>query len=81
MLIVLTTVLSVDEGKTLAQSIIEARLAACVQIFPQMASVYVWEGKVQKESEHLMLIKTLPDRKSTRLNSSHSDLSRMPSSA
>ncbi|MFN0279151.1 MAG: divalent-cation tolerance protein CutA [Pyrinomonadaceae bacterium] len=62
MLIVLTTVLSADEGETLAQNIIEARLAACVQILPQMTSVYVWEGKVQKEGEHLILIKTLPEK-------------------
>lgn len=62
MLIVLTTVLSADEGETLAQNIIEARLAACVQILPQMTSVYEWEGKIQKESEHLLLIKTLPEK-------------------
>ena len=27
-----------------------------------MTSVYAWEGKVQKESEHLLLIKTLPEK-------------------
>src|SRR5580765_3831941 len=61
MLIVLTTVLS-TEAASLAEKIVAARLAACVQILPQMTSVYIWEGKVQKEGEHLLLIKTLPEK-------------------
>ena len=62
MLIVLNTVPSVEEAESMACGIVENRLAACVQILPQMTSVYVWEGKVQRENEHLMLIKTLPDK-------------------
>jgi len=62
MLIVLTTVLSSGEGEALAEAIVEAHLAACVQILPQMTSIYVWDGKVQKEGEHLLLIKTLPEK-------------------
>jgi periplasmic divalent cation tolerance protein len=50
------------EGESLARSIVEAKLAACVQILPQMASVYLWEGKVQSDSEHLLLIKTLEEK-------------------
>lgn len=46
----------------MATKIVAANLAACVQILPQMTSVYMWEGKMQKESEHLLLIKTLPDK-------------------
>ena len=37
------------------------RLAACVQILPKMTSIYAWEGAVQKDSEHLLLIKTADD--------------------
>lgn len=59
MLIVLTTVSNEDEGKALAEQIVDARLAACVQVLPQMTSVYVWEGETQRETEHLLLIKTL----------------------
>src|SRR5688500_4262984 len=62
MLIVLTTVSNSDEASRLANSIVESRLAACVQILPQMTSVYFWEGKVQSEPEHLLLIKTLEER-------------------
>lgn len=46
----------------LAKKLVEANLTACVQILPQMTSVYVWEGKLQKENEHLLLIKTLPEK-------------------
>ena len=62
MLIVLTTTPNIVEAEALAERIVAARLAACVQILPPMTSVYVWEGKLQKESEHLLLIKTLPDK-------------------
>jgi periplasmic divalent cation tolerance protein len=62
MLIVLTTTPNIDEAESLAERIVAAKLAACVQILPQMTSVYFWEGKVQKEPEHLLLIKTLGEK-------------------
>ncbi len=37
-------------------------LQACVQILPQMRSIYYWEGKVQNEPEYLLLIKTLDEK-------------------
>jgi periplasmic divalent cation tolerance protein len=58
MLVVMTTVATKEEGETLANKIVEARLAACVQVLPPMTSFYVWEGEVQRDSEHLLLIKT-----------------------
>jgi len=62
MLVVLTTTPNEEEATRLAHSIVEAKLAACVQILPQMTSVYFWEGKVQSEPEHLLLIKTLEEK-------------------
>lgn len=62
MIIVFTTLSKIDEANDLAEKLVEQKLAACVQILPPMTSVYVWEGKVQKESEHLLLIKTLPEK-------------------
>ena len=59
MIIVLTTVPNAEEGNRIADSIVSARLAACVQVLPAMTSIYMWEGKLQKESEHLLLIKSL----------------------
>ncbi len=62
MLVVMTTCPNLSEAETLAEKIVEAKLAACVQILPPMTSVYVWEGKVQKAAEHLLLIKTLKEK-------------------
>ena len=62
MILVFTTVPTVEESEALATKLVDGNLAACVQILPQMTSVYVWEGKLEKESEHLLLIKTLPEK-------------------
>ncbi len=62
MLIVLTTTPNIVEAEALAERIVNAKLAACVQTLPRMTSVYIWEGKLQKEPEHLLLIKTLPEK-------------------
>ena len=62
MIVVLTTTPDAVEGEKLANLIVEAKLAACVQILPRMTSLYFWEGKVQTEPEHLLLIKTLEEK-------------------
>jgi periplasmic divalent cation tolerance protein len=55
--VILTTVGSQDEANRLAELLVERKLAACVQI-ANIASVYRWQGQVQKEAEYLLLIKT-----------------------
>jgi periplasmic divalent cation tolerance protein len=62
MLIVLTTTPDAEEAESLARKILEARLAACVQVLPPMKSFYVWEGAIQADSEQLLLIKTLAEK-------------------
>lgn len=62
MLIVFTTVDDPAEGTSLAESIVGAKLAACVQVLPKMTSVYLWEGSIHQGSEYLLLIKTVPEK-------------------
>ncbi|MDQ3798019.1 MAG: divalent-cation tolerance protein CutA [Acidobacteriota bacterium] len=62
MLIVLTTAPNEEEAESLARKIVAARLAACVQVLPPMKSFYFWENAIQADSEHLLLIKTLPEK-------------------
>jgi len=62
MLIVFTTVSGLEEAEQLAEKIVENRLAACVQVLPEMRSFYSWEGKIRKDPEHLLLIKTAESR-------------------
>lgn len=59
MLIVFTTAPNAAEAENLALKIVGAKLAACVQVLPQMKSFYFWEKAVQSDPEHLLLIKTL----------------------
>lgn len=59
MIIVFTTTPNTEEAETLARKIIEAKLAACVQILPPIKSFYFWENEIQSDSEQLLLIKTL----------------------
>jgi periplasmic divalent cation tolerance protein len=62
MLVVFTTVPDREEGEALARELVEKRLAACVQLLPELTSFYVWEGAVQREPEHLLLIKTTGEK-------------------
>jgi periplasmic divalent cation tolerance protein len=59
---VLSTVATMEDGERLARTLVERRLAACVNVLPGMTSFYRWEGKVQKDEERLLLIKTRADR-------------------
>ena len=55
-----TTVPSEDEAQALARGLVEARLAACVQVAPGLQSHYRWEGQVQAAAEVRLTVKTLP---------------------
>lgn len=61
MLVIFTTAPNNQEAETLAMKIVEAKLAACVQVLPPMKSFYFWENAVQTDSEQLLLIKTLEE--------------------
>jgi periplasmic divalent cation tolerance protein len=56
--LVLTTCGSLEEARQIAQAVIEHRLAACVNIVPQIESIYRWKGEVETAPEWLLLIKT-----------------------
>lgn len=49
-------------AQRLAHSMVEARLAACVQIVPGVTSVYRWQGAVEQATEWQLWIKTTPAR-------------------
>ncbi|ESW09633.1 hypothetical protein PHAVU_009G143300 [Phaseolus vulgaris] len=57
-IVVYVTVPNKEAGKKLAESIVTEKLAACVNRVPGIESVYQWEGKIQTDSEELLIIKT-----------------------
>ena len=57
-IVVLMTAANGEEAARLADLLIGAHLAACVQILPEMESVYRWEGKIERQAEILLLAKT-----------------------
>ena len=60
--LVLTTLpLDMDEG-AFARTLVDERLAACVNIHPPMTSVYRWDEQVQEEGERQLTIKTTRTR-------------------
>jgi len=56
--VVLTTAGSEEEAQKIARALIERRLAACVTIVPQVASIYHWKGRIEEAHEWLLVIKT-----------------------
>ena len=60
--IVLTTLAADTDAAELARTLVDERLAACVNILPAMTSVYRWQGKVEQDHEQQMVIKTASDR-------------------
>lgn len=56
--LVLVTISSKKQALLLANKILENRLAACVNILPQIDSLYWWKNRIEKTSEFLLIIKT-----------------------
>ena len=61
-LLVLTNLPDRAAAERLADALIEKRVAACVNILAPCRSVYRWQGTVQRDEEHPMLIKTTEER-------------------
>jgi len=57
-IVVFLTAANLEEATRLADLLIGAHLAACVQILPEMESVYRWQGKIERQSEILLIVKT-----------------------
>ena len=63
--IVLTTIGSEADGISIAKTLVDEGLAACVNVLPQMISIYRWKGSVEQDKEHQIVIKTTADRLAT----------------
>lgn len=57
-IVVFITVSNEEEAVKIARALVEARLAACVNIVKDIRSIYSWQGKIEDESEVLTIVKT-----------------------
>lgn len=60
--IVLTTMGADADAAALARTLVEERLAACVNVLPPMTSIYRWKGQIEQDREQQLFIKTTAGR-------------------
>ncbi|XP_054272460.1 protein CutA homolog isoform X2 [Macrosteles quadrilineatus] len=60
--VVYITAPSQEVAKKIARGLVENQLAACVNIIPGITSIYKWEGKIEEDSELLLMAKTKTER-------------------
>ena len=56
---ILTTASTKTEADQIANKLVQERLAACVNIIPNIKSIYRWKDKINEDSEYLLIIKTV----------------------
>jgi len=72
---VLITAPKEEEAVNIAKTLVEEKLAGCINIIRNVRSIYFWQGKIEDDSEVLMIVKTkadLFDKLSERVKSLHS---------
>lgn len=47
-----------EAAKSIARTLVESKLAACVNIVPQITSIYSWKGEIVEDNEFLLIIKS-----------------------
>lgn len=74
LVLIYATFPSTAEAERIGGALVDRGLAACVNILPGMTAIYVWEGKRQRDSEAVMIIKTraeLADRAIAEARATH----------
>ena len=57
--IVYITTSGILESEEIAKKLLKAKLACCVNIIPSVKSMYLWKGKIEEDSESIMVVKTM----------------------
>lgn len=56
--LIYVTCSSLEEAKSIARPMVESKLAACANIFPEMISIYPWDGRIHESKEVVLLLKS-----------------------
>ena len=59
--IIYTTIDNVQDARKIANYLIEEQLVACVNIIPNVESIYRWKGKIEEEKEFILMAKTVDE--------------------
>ena len=57
-----TTLPDANSAREMGEALVKERLAACVNIYPAMRSIYEWQGRLEHDEEVGMIVKTVPGR-------------------
>ena len=58
---VYTTIDNIQDGRKIAKMLVEEQLVACVNILPDIESIYRWKGKIEEDNEFVLIAKTVDD--------------------
>ncbi|MEM0374402.1 MAG: divalent-cation tolerance protein CutA [Sulfolobaceae archaeon] len=61
-MLIITTTSSLENAEKIAKVLVEEKIAACVNIVPKVISYYIWENKLNKDEEFLLIVKTTEER-------------------
>lgn len=59
--LIYTTINNEEDAKKIANYLIEEQIVACVNIIPNVQSIYRWKGKIEEETEFLLIAKTVDE--------------------
>ncbi|WP_341812214.1 divalent-cation tolerance protein CutA [Wolbachia endosymbiont (group A) of Conops quadrifasciatus] len=62
LVLIYTTFLSLKEAKTVSEELLNEKLIVCVNIFPEVNSLYLWEGKISNSCEVVAIMKSRNDQ-------------------
>jgi len=57
-----STTPNIEVARKIAEQVISKKLAACVNILPQMESIYTWKGQIEHEQECVLIFKTTKEK-------------------
>ena len=58
---VYTTVNNIQDARKIAHTLIDEQIVACVNIIPEVESIYKWKGKIEESSEYILIAKTVDE--------------------
>ena len=59
--IIYTTIDNEQDARKIANVLIEEQIVACVNIIPNVHSIYRWKGKIEEEKELILIAKTVDE--------------------